>query len=251
MIIYYSIVFFIFGTVLGSFYNVVGDRLPRGESLISPGSHCSNCGHELKALELIPIFSYIFLGGKCKKCHHKISIIHPLFELLCGLLFLISFIIFGFTLKFIIALTFVSILLIVIVSDYEYMIICDEVLIIGSVLLILESFFYKGIQFMFISILYGLISFGIMWLIKILGDFFFKRESMGGGDIKLMFVFGLVLGLPNSLLSIFLASLIGLPISLIFLYKNKEHEIPFGPYLSIAALILFFTNFNYLALLGV
>jgi prepilin signal peptidase PulO-like enzyme (type II secretory pathway) len=83
-----------------------------------------------------------------------------------------------------------------------------------------------------------------MYLIKKIGDFFFKRESMGGGDIKLMFTFGLVLGVLNSILSIFLASIIGLPISLLLLHYKKNHEVPFGPYLSIAAIIILLTNFN-------
>ena len=83
-----------------------------------------------------------------------------------------------------------------------------------------------------------------MFLIKILGDFIFKKESMGGGDIKLMFVFGLTMGIPLSIASIFLASFIGLPISLIMLKNNSSHELPFGPYLSIAAIILFLSQID-------
>ena len=83
-----------------------------------------------------------------------------------------------------------------------------------------------------------------MYLIKKLGDIIFKRESMGGGDIKLMFVFGLTIGIISSIASIFLASFIGLPISLVLIKKNTSHEIPFGPYLSIAALILYLTQFD-------
>ena len=247
MTIYYAVVFFILGSLLGSFYNVVGDRLPKHESIATPRSHCINCGHTLSFFELIPIISYVILGGKCRKCYKKISIIHPLFELLSGILFMLSFLVFGLSLKLLIALTFISILLIVIISDYNYMIIPDEVLIIGNIFLIIELFITYGIKHTGISILYGLIAFFMMWFIKILGDFFFKRESMGGGDIKLMFTFGLVLGLLNTVLSIFLASIIGLPISLIMLKKNTSHEVPFGPYLSIAAIILLLTEFNYIS----
>lgn len=247
MTIYYTVVFFILGSVLGSFYNVIGDRLPKHESIITPRSHCVNCGHILSFYELIPILSYILLRGKCHKCYKKISIIHPLFELLSGILFMISFLVFGLSLKLLIALTFISLLLIVIISDYNYMIIPDEILVIGNIILIIELIITYGIKDTGMSIINGFIAFFMMWFIKILGDFFFKRESMGGGDIKLMFTFGLILGLLNSVLSIFLASIIGLPVSLIMLRKNSSHEVPFGPYLSMAAIILFLTQFDYLS----
>lgn len=244
MTIYFSIVFLIFGIVLGSFYNVVGERLPNNESIVKPRSHCPKCGHQLQAFELIPVISYLFLKGKCRKCKSHISIFHPIFELVSGILFMISYLVFGMSIQLIIALTFISILLITIVSDYKYMIICDEVLIIGSFFLIIELIFERGFAGTGLSILDGLVSFFLMYLIKKIGDFFFKRESMGGGDIKLMFTFGLVLGVLNSILSIFLASIIGLPISLLLLHYKKNHEVPFGPYLSIAAIIILLTNFN-------
>ncbi len=244
MTIYFSVVFLIFGMVLGSFYNVVGERLPNNESIVKPRSHCPKCGHQLQAFELIPVISYLFLKGKCRKCKSHISIFHPIFELVSGILFMISYLVFGMSIQLIIALTFISILLITIVSDYKYMIICDEVLIIGSFFLIIELIFERGFAGTGLSILDGLVSFFLMYLIKKIGDFFFKRESMGGGDIKLMFTFGLVLGVLNSILSIFLASIIGLPISLLLLHYKKNHEVPFGPYLSIAAIIILLTNFN-------
>ena len=192
MTIYFSVVFLIFGMVLGSFYNVVGERLPNNESIVKPRSHCPKCGHQLQAFELIPVISYLFLKGKCRKCKSHISIFHPIFELVSGILFMISYLVFGMSIQLIIALTFISILLITIVSDYKYMIICDEVLIIGSFFLIIELIFERGFAGTGLSILDGLVSFFLMYLIKKIGDFFFKRESMGGGDIKLMFTFGLV-----------------------------------------------------------
>jgi len=244
MDIYYMIVLFIFGTVLGSFYNVVGDRLPDGKSIVKPSSHCPKCGHKLKPLELIPIFSFLIQKGKCKGCGTKIPIIHPLFELVSGLLFMFAYISFGLTPELLIALTFISILLIIFVSDIEYMIIPDEVLIIGSILLMIEIFFIKGFSSLLYSILDGIICFVLMYLLKLFGDFLFKKESMGGGDIKLMFVFGLVLGWPIAIMSIFLGSILGLPIALIIVSKNSSHELPFGPLLSLGAVILLLLQFN-------
>ena len=124
------------------------------------------------------------------------------------------------------------------------MIIPDEVLIFGEVTLIIEIFIKSGLKETLFAISYGIISFTIMFLLKKLGDFLFKKESMGGGDIKLMFLFGLVLGPYRSVICIFLASFIGLPVSLIVLYKKKEHIIPFGPFLAISAIIITLTQIN-------
>ena len=244
MFLYYTIVSFIFGTILGSFYNVVGYRLPKGESLISPSSHCTNCNHKLGPLELIPIFSFLFLGGKCKKCGQKISWFYPIFEFSTGVLFALSYIVFGPTIDFFIAITFVSTLLVVVLSDYKYMIIPDEVVIFSSIVLLIEIFIKSGLKGVGYSLLSGFISAFVMFMLKVLGDHLFKKESMGGGDIKLLFIFGLVINYPMAILSIFLGSFIGLPISIYILYKEKTNIIPFGPFLSVAALIIYFTNID-------
>jgi leader peptidase (prepilin peptidase)/N-methyltransferase len=244
MEIYYAIVLFVFGTIFGSFYNVVGDRVADGKSIIYPPSHCPKCKHRLTPLELVPIFSYLFQGGKCKNCKCKIPLFHPLYEIFVGLLFMFSYISFGFTGDFVIALTFVSMLAIIIVSDYYYMIIPDEILIFFGVTLALEVLLINGIDAFGISLFSGIISFGVMFLIKLFGDFIFKTESMGGGDIKLLFFLGFILGWPQALLSIFLGSIIGLPISLIVLKIKNTNIIPFGPFLALGAIIILLTHFN-------
>ena len=244
MDIYYGVLIFVFGLVLGSFYTVVGERLPLGKSLINPPSHCPNCNHRLGVLELIPVLSFIILGGKCKNCKSKIPVLSTLIEIFTAVLFLIAFIRFGVSINLFIALTFISILVIVIVSDIRYMVICDEVLITGNIIIFILLIISVGIKAALISVFYGIASFIIMLSIKTLGDMIFKKESMGGGDIKLMFTFGLVLGIPSSVASIFLASFIGLPISLLMMKKNSSHELPFGPYLSLAAIILLLSGID-------
>lgn len=238
MELYYTIVLFIFGITLGSFYNVVGYRLPRGESIAFPPSHCTKCGHRLTPLELIPIFSFLFQKGKCKNCGDKISWFYTIFELATGILFSICYLVFGLSLDLLISLTFISMLLIIIISDYQTMIIPDELLIFTGIVLIIELFIKNGFPDILNNILNGLIMFAIMFTMKLIADKIFGRESMGGGDIKLMFIYGLVLGWQTSCMSICLASFIGLPISLILLNKTKNHEIPFGPFLAVAAIIL-------------
>ena len=238
------ILLFILGTIFGSFYNVVAYRLPKGESIVYPSSHCPNCNHKLKPLELIPILSYILQKGRCVNCKQKISIFYPIAEIICGLLFVICYLSFGISFDLIIALTFTSLLIIVILSDYYYMIIEDSVLIVFSLLLIIEIYFINGLDVLLHSLLSALISFIIMLLLKLFGDFIFKRESMGGGDIKLMAVFGLMIGWELSIITIFLSAFIALPVSVFIMKTNKNHEIPYGPFLSMAALIIYFSHID-------
>jgi len=244
MNLYIIIILFIIGTIFGSFYNVVGYRVPKGESLLYPSSHCTKCNNRLKPFELIPVLSFIFLGGKCHNCKTKISFFYPIFELLTGIAFSLSYIIFGWSLECLYSIIFISMLIIIIISDYQTMIIPDSVLIFFSMLLVFIKFLGEGIDAVGISLLHGLCSFIFMLLLKLLGDFLFKKESMGGGDIKLLAVFGFVLGFPMSIVTIFLSAFIALPISLIILKVKKTHEIPFGPFLSAAAIIVFLAQID-------
>ena len=137
----YTIIIYVFifivGTIFGSFYNVVGYRRPKNESIVFPASHCPNCNHKLKYYENIPILSYLFLKGKCKNCKSKISILYPLFEIITGISFVLSYLVFGFSIEFISAIVISSTLIIISISDIRYYIIPDEVLIVGSLLLII------------------------------------------------------------------------------------------------------------------
>lgn len=244
MTIFISIFMFIMGTLFGSFYNVVGYRLPKGESIVFPPSHCPKCNHKLTFFELIPILSYVFQKGKCKKCHQKISLFYPIFETLTGILFVLSYLSYGLSYELIIVLTFISMMIIIVVSDYNYLIIPDSVLIIFGSLLFIEILLINGLNAALLALLDGFLAFITMFLLKKIGDFIFKKESMGGGDIKLLFLFGMVLSYPIAILSIFVGSLIGLPIALLILYKKKDHVIPFGPFLAAGATLLLLLNID-------
>lgn len=250
MELYYTCCLFVFGTILGSFYNVVGSRLAREESIVFPGSHCTYCNHKLTPLELIPIFSYIFQGGKCKKCKKKLSVYYPMSEFITGLLFAICYLEFGFTIHFAIGIIFASILMMIVASDIENMVIPDELLVIGVVLIGILQVFDLGWEQALFRILSGFGAFFFMWGLKLFGDFLFKKESMGGGDIKLLFLFGMVLGFPMSIVSIFVSSMIGLPVSLILTRNKKTDIIPFGPYLCVGAMLLFLIPITFSELLN-
>lgn len=241
---YFLIVFFVLGAIMGSFYHVVATRLSNDESIIKPGSHCPKCNHFLSWYENIPIISYIILKGKCKNCHSKIPISYWIVEVVTGLLFSVCYHAFGFSIDLLVALVFVSSLIIVIVSDIEYMIILDEVLMASSLIIILIYIFGVSFEEAAYHIYSGVGAFLAMYAIKILGDKAFKKESLGGGDIKLMFLFGLVIGFPMSICTIFLATFIAFPVALLILFSDKENVIPFGPFLSMAAIILLISKFT-------
>lgn len=238
MEIFYKIMFFIIGAVMGSFFHVVATRLSNDESIIKPGSHCPKCNHYLKWYENIPIISYLLLRGKCSKCKSKIPLSYIVVEIVTGLLYAACYHSFKFSFDLIIALIFVSTLVTVIVSDIEYMIILDEVLIFSTLLLAILYIFGKGLEVAAYHIYSGVGAFLAMYAIKWIGDKAFKKESLGGGDIKLMFLFGMVLGLPMSICTIFLATFIAFPVALIILFSDKENIIPFGPFLSMAAILI-------------
>lgn len=250
--------FFIVGTCLGSFYNVLGLRLPNKESIIKPRSHCPNCGHQLSWKELIPIISYIFLRGKCKQCKEKISILYPFNEAFCGILFAVSFYSWGFSLELIVALAIASLLCMVIASDLTYLVIPDEFIIGTGLIILIIRFLEYGVVDGLVCIAFGLVSFGLMYLIMIFGSKLFHKEAMGGADVKLMFIVGLVtapiysqvttvelfLNILMPLLVIVIASVLALPSSLYLYVKQRENVIPFGPFLVVGLLIVYFTKVN-------
>ena len=234
-----AIYIFIIGTIMGSFFNVVAHRLSNNESIIKPGSHCEKCNHLLKWYELIPIISFLIQGGRCRQCHTKLSWWYPLIEIITGLFYLFSYLYFGLSYDFFISLVISSVLVITCITDFNYLIILDEPLIVGSILIIIIKFLQGGIIDTLIAILSGLLLFFFMLLVKILGDKAFKRESLGGGDIKLSFFIGLSLGYKLAFVNLVLESLLTLPIAFYYLIKYRDREVPFGPFLIISNFIIF------------
>ena len=200
------IIIFILGLLLGSFYNVVGIRLLKKESIVKPRSHCPKCNYVLKWYENIPVLSYIFLKGKCSNCKEKISLMYPLMELLTAVLFVISYLLFGISENFFIAIIISSLITIIFITDIKDMIILDEVLVTAFILIFIIKIVYGGLIPAFASVTNGFILFLIMYGIKYLGDKLFQKESLGGGDIKLSFIAGMTLGFPLGMLYIVLGA---------------------------------------------
>ena len=238
MEIVYTILMLIIGCIFGSFFNVVGYRVPKGLSIVSPGSFCPKCNHNLKWYELIPVVSYVIQGGKSRCCHNKIPISYLLVEVITGVLFCTSYHSFGFSYNFVISLIFISSLITIIVSDIEYMIILDEVIAVAAIVIIILELIFFGLEYTADKIIAGILAFATMYVIKLIGDKLFKRESMGGGDIKLMFLFGIVIGYPLCICDIFLATFIAFPVAVYTLFSRKDNLIPFGPFLAMAAILI-------------
>ena len=230
-------VFFVYGLVFGSFFNVVGLRVPKKESIVSPPSHCTSCDRKLGVLDLVPFFSYVFLRGKCRGCGSKISPIYPFIELITGGLFALAYYMIGFQTELVVAILFISLLVIITVSDIAYMLIPNKVLLPFAIALFVARVL-SPLTPWWSSIVGALTGFAVLYLIALV-----SKGGMGGGDIKLFFVIGLVLGPIHTLLTLFLAAFIGSIVGLIILKRTgqgRKTPIPFGPSIAIASLIVYF-----------
>ncbi|RTQ86592.1 prepilin peptidase [Lysinibacillus telephonicus] len=227
----------ILGLVFGSFFNVVGLRVPIKESILTPSSHCRNCQRRLTIVDLVPVLSYIILKGKCRNCSTKISPVYLLTELATGSLFAFAFWKIGIDSELVAAFFFISLLIIIVVSDFAYMLIPDKILLFFLPFLVAGRIL-SPLDPWWDSLLGAFISFGILLLIAIL-----SKGGIGGGDIKLFFLIGLVLGTLNSLLTLFIASVIGMIFGVTTLKargKGTKTPVPFGPAIALAAVIVYF-----------
>ncbi len=232
------IYFFLIGIVFGSFYNVVGLRVPVGESISRPRSHCPSCKRTLTAFDLVPVFSFLWLKGKCRHCQHKISPIYPLIEFATGLLFVFSYWKIGFDWELLVALLLISMCVIIVVSDSRYMLIPNKILLFFAPLFILLRLFVSP-QIPWWDILLGaVVGFGLLLLIAVI-----SRGGMGGGDIKLFALLGLILGLTDVLLAFFLSTVFGTFFGVIGLLLKKVKRgkpMPFGPYIVLGTIVTYF-----------
>ncbi len=225
------------GAILGSFFNVVGLRIPKKESIVAPPSHCPNCKRSLSTIDLIPVVSYGLLRGKCRTCGVRISPIYMCIEAVTTLLFAYATWQIGLTWELFVALVFISLLMIITVSDISYMLIPDKVLLFFLPLLVIGRML-SPLTPWWDSVLGAVVGFLVLLLIAVL-----SKGGMGGGDIKLFFLIGLVLGTLHTLLTLFLAAVFGLVVGgtlLLVRKQGRKTPIPFGPAIVAAALLVYF-----------
>ena len=226
------LIIFLYGIVIGSFLNVCIYRLPKKENIVKVRSHCMNCGYQLKWYDLVPIFSYLALGGRCRKCKTRISVQYPIIEALNGILYLIVFIRFGMSVDSLLYCLLFSALLTLSVIDfrtYEIPVgINVFILLLGLVRVVTDWSNWSDylIGFLAVSI--------FLYLIYIVT----KGRGIGGGDVKLMAVCGLVLGWKLVVLGFFLGCIIGSICHLIRMkVSDADHVLAMGPYLSVGVMI--------------
>jgi leader peptidase (prepilin peptidase) / N-methyltransferase len=254
---------FMLGLIIGSFLNVCILRIPAEQSIVLPASHCPACGAGIKPYDNIPVVSWLILGGRCRKCRVRISPMYPLIELVTGLLFVACYLAFGLTLEGLKWSAFVSLLIVLSVTDLRERILPDKVNFLGLGVGLLLSFFTRPVDGTALWLSNHLFAFppprpvisfadavigagvasGLLWLVA---EGYFRwrgREGMGLGDVKMMAMAGAFLGLQRALLTILLGSLLGSLIggALMALWrKGSDFELPFGTFLALGAMLVVF-----------
>jgi leader peptidase (prepilin peptidase) / N-methyltransferase len=238
-----SLASIIFGAIVGSFLNVCVYRIPRGESIVFPGSHCPHCQRSIPFYDNIPLISYLLLRGRCRYCKGPISLQYPLVEGVTALSSFLLFCRFGISWSYLFYFLFIAGLIVITVIDLFHQIIPDVISLPGIGLGLIASFILP--QLTFLNSLIGvLLGGGSLFLVATFYYWLFKREGMGGGDVKLLAMIGAFLGWKAVILTILLGSLVGSLIGVIVMVikgKDFKYAIPFGPFLSLgAALSLFY-----------
>ncbi|MCX7714953.1 MAG: prepilin peptidase [Clostridia bacterium] len=239
MVVFTYAVTGLLGLLVGSFLNVCIFRIPNGESVAFPPSHCTSCGHRLGFWDLFPVFSFLFLKGKCRYCGDRISIQYPLVEALNSVLYVLLLSRFGMTLAFLFSAVLISALIILTFIDIYHMILPDKIVIFGLVIGVLYVLLVKK---EYIDSLWGALAGGGFFLLIAL----ITRGNMGGGDIKLMAMLGIWLGLGGIAMTTVLAFVTGSVASLAIVAAKKggrKTMVPFGPFICLgaAASLMYYT----------
>ncbi len=229
------------GLVLGSFFNVVIHRLPRGLSLMRPPSSCPGCGARIKPYDNVPVLSYIVLGGKCRACGRRISPVYPAVEALTAAGFVLVFFDSGrlLGLEFFAGCVFTSTLIVLGFIDAHHQILPDAITLPGLLLALAYSFFRDDLTFR--GALVGAVA-GAAFLLLVYGAYFLirKKEGLGMGDVTMLLMIGAYLGLTRTLLTLILASFVGALVGVFFILrrgKDFQFALPFGTFLAPAAFV--------------
>lgn len=234
---------FIFGIIIGSFLNVCIYRLPLGKSIVFPGSFCPFCEKPIKWYDNVPLVSFLVLTGKCRHCSRPIPVRYFLVELFTACLGMLLFFSFGLTTHFFIYWLFACLLVVVVCTDIEHQEIPDVVSIPGIFLgFILMTAFRLDLSVSYSSSAINsglgiLAGGGCMFLMGFVGELIYRRQAVGGGDVKLMGMIGAFLGWKLVLVTFFLAPILGAGVGIFMKIKFHKEVIAYGPYLSLAAII--------------
>lgn len=225
------------GLMLGSFLNVCTLRWPAEESVVSPPSRCPGCGTRIHWYDNIPLASYVILRGRCRSCGAPISLQYPFIELATGLIWAGAFMQNGLTLESIRGATFLTILLGIAVTDARFYIIPNEFSVGGGVVGLALAPFAGGLTTLE-ALLGAAVGFGLLWVVAKVGTWLFKKDAMGGGDLKMMGMVGAFLGVPGVLLTLFLGALLGSVVFGPIAWKTGK-LVPFGIFLAVGGAVTY------------
>lgn len=234
--------FFIMGLCIGSFLNVCIYRLPAAKSIVHPRSMCPQCDTLIPFYDNLPVFSYLWLKGKCRRCQVKIPMRYPMVELLGGLFALGAYLKFGQGIETLIYYVFIAALLVVTFIDIDHRIIPDVITLPGIPIFFAASFALSAITYKE-ALLGILLGGGSLFLVAWIYSLITKKEGMGGGDIKLLAMMGAIVGWQGVFFTIFVASLVGTLAGLAVMLQSRQGmklAVPFGPFLSIGAITYIF-----------
>jgi len=249
---------FLLGSIVGSFLNVCIVRMPHEKSVVFPGSHCPKCKKAIPWYDNIPLLSYFVLRGRCRFCGENFSFLYWFIEFITGFSFLIIYFKFGLTLFLLPYFFMISCFIVATVVDFQHRIIPDEISVGGMVFGLIFSLFIPDLhevvvpssgalpiilahlKSLGISLMGVLIGGGAIYAMGLLGDFLFKKESMGGGDIKLLAMIGAFMGWQMALLTFFISPFFGAIYGIIEKIRTKDTAIAYGPFLVLGALICLF-----------
>jgi leader peptidase (prepilin peptidase)/N-methyltransferase len=233
---------FAFGALIGSFLNVCVYRLPRGESILRPSSHCSSCDTRIAPYDNIPLVSYILLIGRCRACHQRISLRYPLIEMVNGLGYVFVLWQFGPTPEALVYAILFSALVAVTWIDLSHQIIPDVITLPGTCLGLIASSTILPVGLLN-SLAGALLGAGILWFLAWVSPYIFGKEGMGGGDVKLMAMIGAFLGWKATLMTIMIGAMVGSVVGLTLILMRvvrRDDYVPFGPFLAFGAVFSLF-----------
>lgn len=242
IVVYLTALFAVLGLVMGSALNCLALRLAAGKKWSgSERSECPHCHHVLTPLELIPLLSWLIQKGKCRHCGAKVSKRYPITEAVLAAAYAALFLKYGLTVSLVSPLVFVSCLFTLSLVDLDTQIIPDRFLVIPLIARVAELLLTRGLAGL-TALIPGLIIGGSVLVLSLIMDKVLKKDTMGGGDIKLLFVIGCFLPLTQCLLMVMIACVIGIAMASILMKVDSETAFPFGPALSIAAVITLFVG---------
>ena len=222
---------FIFGTLIGSFLNVVIYRIPNNESIVFPASKCQSCQKPLKWYHNIPIFSWLFLRGKCAFCKSPIAKQYPIVEFTTGLIFLVLFLKIGMLWYFpFVAFSFAALFALVMI-DFKYMAVPDNVNFAALILALIQPDILN-------ALIYAALAAGGLYLIGLFSSILAKRQAMGGADVIVAGTMGALLGFPNFFIAIFLSAILAMIPAMIW----RDKGVPFVPFLALATFLVYVYN---------